>query len=321
MQFIHLFYFHSEFKRQERSSKNLGDRGSESGISQYPDPTPLSPSTAQRQRNVRISNEKEERAERARVVGASMSAETLLNMRSILDEIGATEVNRYDSHSDSDYDYESERVRERERSGSSERVRERSGSGERVRVHAPGDPGPYLPTHLPPRSASAPPRPRPHPHPPTDAKISTSSHRPFSHSDHSDRRDDSPHPGPGQSNDNLEKAEYEESLFIAETEMRLLRESLKAEREANELLQAQLTAAMDVDPDFHHTHTQESDDRAYTGTNTVSGSGTGGGTDYHTDMIRANNVGQKTYSTFMQETADEIKIPDGEGNRIALHFI
>ena len=69
---------------------------------------PTSPTTIQRQRNVRVSTDREERA---RSVGASLSADTVKNMRSILDEISETGSN---SKYDSEYDYDSETGIERD---------------------------------------------------------------------------------------------------------------------------------------------------------------------------------------------------------------
>ena len=262
---------------------------------------PHSPSAAQRMRNVRLTSENA--SSRSAALGASLSAQTVRDMRKILDQISindsrgvqcAVEGNRVrDSDVETkEMDWEGGRGRGRGwNAGRRENTRDFSEDRERDGA----------------ASAS------------TSAVALRSSGSVFVHpttlepSGHAQ--------GAGVGVGELEE-EYSRKLLVVSQEMALLSASLETERRINNTLSAQL-----------HTHTHRAADigcEYFTepamdldGEEVGQGEGPGQGQGEEDRRVHGQGQGQglhnsrytthKTYSSFMQEAAQEIKEPDGEG--------
>ena len=356
---------------------------------------PISPTTIQRQRNVRVSTDREERA---KSVGVSLSADAVKNMRSILDEISETGSS---SKYDSDYDYDSETGIEKEimsqrgraRASTNQRGREREGEGglgsdrdgynqmyissvrrtddvresdwsqERGREKENYNDEDYnrISMFPPPSSSSSSslmyslqtPAMPPYP-PPRHENNTPSGHgrtglteggylgqrNTIWKSVNSDRNsteieieknNDSSRKN-NNIDDNIVKLgniQYDNNddiglLRVAENEVLNLRESLKIEKKYNDSLQSQLSFSTNMNDSNMNSDSIVYNNQFTNNNDTIKiNDGTFVDTihDVRDDSNFSTNIGQKTYSTFMKETADEIFIPDGEGKKREEHRV
>jgi hypothetical protein len=100
---------------------------------------------------------------------------------------------------------------------------------------------------------------------------------------------------------NIRATDYEDRFRAAEREMQALNESLSAERRANDRLQSLLGNVMDLDPE--DVPPPSVDDRESLET----------GADDSQQQSTPSYAATKTYASFMKETAQEVAVPDGEG--------
>jgi hypothetical protein len=258
---------------------------------------PLSPSTAQRLRNVRSSSGISPRSE---AVGALLSAETVQNMRGILDQIGGTNSRSvYDSLDTDAGERDSSRgaiagaggirgIAEMSQKGIYGTTPQRDGYQERDRSG---------------QSAQG--------------LGSMSVSRDYDSA--SERRQDWPVGSEG---------EYQRRLAAAEREMAMLSASLEAERRNNENLTAQLVTVMDIDADY-----PLADYRAEEGAMGVTPGVWAGTLSEAQEQADSpgpsgpgstpqapSNTAHRTYSSFMRETSQEIILPDGEGAYIRVSY-
>lgn len=355
-------------------------------------PAPTSPTTIRRQRNVRVSTEREERK---RNIGESMSEDTMRNMKFILDEISdGGGYSRYDTDSDDNYNYNYDSDRgmntrkDRARDSDRDRDSEREDDGRReleIEINRRSD---KKKLHSPDREdftgrdrdrendrkrergrergrerykeeeydietrpssssffTSFSPMP---PHPPQRFENNTSPGlnqigtspggysgqrssmwRSVSTGENSKKTDNdndigmsnnsvssysnNSHNINNSNNDNNDINPID-LLFVAEKEVINLRESLKIEKKYNESLESQLLFSVKkniIDDDINtNPDSIQSDLYKYKNKND------GVNNNFHDvrdDSNGDSNLGQKTYSTFMKETAEEILLPEGEG--------
>jgi hypothetical protein len=259
---------------------------------------PLSPSTAQRLRNVRQSSGISPRSE---AVGALLSAEAVQNMRGILDQIGG-------ANSRSVYDSFDTDAGERDIRGGL------SGTGTGAGgIRGIAEMSQKVVYGTTPQRDGYQDRERDSSAQSAQGLGSMSVSREYDSV--SERRRDLPVGAEG---------EYQRRLAAAEREMAMLSASLEAERRNNDNLTAQLVTVMDIDADYPLP-----DYRAEEGHMGVS-PGVWAGTLSETHELAdspglsgpgttpqtPSNTAHRTYSSFMRETAQEIILPDGEGTYV-----
>jgi hypothetical protein len=251
---------------------------------------PPSPTAAQRMRNVRLSTENA--SSRSAALGASLSAQTVRDMRMILNQISENDLrgvqclveeNRGQDINAVTQERENESVRGEWNSENRDSTRD--GDGDRYYEGAASTSG------LTPRSSGS-------------VFLPPATHRPE-----------------GQGVGKLEE-EYARQLLAAGQEMASLSASLEAERRINDTLSAQLHRAADMGCDYFAEPVIELDGEGQ-GLGEDQGEGQGLGEGDRKEQGQGQGQGQgaqasrytthKTYSSFMQEAAQEIKEPSGVG--------
>lgn len=241
---------------------------------------PISPSTAQRMRNVKVSSENS--SSRSAAVGASLSVQTVRDMRMILNQISINDSIGVqcvlEGNKGHDYDevtqakgYVNEavqgkgtvrnpQVREFTREGSQGRDNDSTASTTAVGLRSSSSVFVH-PTTLVPEVQGL---------------------------------------GVGQAVGNLQEV-YERKLLAAGQEVASLRASLETERCINDNLSAQLQRAADIGCEYFIEPVIDLDGEE-------QGQGMG--------LQASRYTTHKTYASFMQDAAHEIKEPDGEGTYV-----
>lgn len=263
---------------------------------------PISPSTAQRMRNVRATSEIPNASSRSAAVGASLSAQTVCDMRMILNQIsindsigvqGVLEGTR--GHNSDEVTQAKESVKEAAQGTGTmwnPQIREFTREGSQGRDFD--------------STAS------------TAALGLRSSGSLFVHPT-------IPVPeiqgqGVGKAVGELQEV-YERKLLAAGQEVASLSASLEAARRINDTLSAQLQRAADIGCEYLTEPVMDLDgdeqgDREGEGDGEVDRKGQGQG-----QGLQANRyTTHKTYASFMQDAALEIKEPDGEGTYARYHI-
>jgi hypothetical protein len=246
-------------------------------------------------RNVRLNSENA--SSRSAALGSSLSAQTVRDMRMILNQISENDLRGVqclvEENRGQDTD-EATMVRENERESvrggewnSENRDSTRDGDGDRYYDRAASISG------LAPRSSGS-------------VFLPPATHRPE-----------------GQGVGKLED-EYARQLLAAGQKMALLSASLEAERRINDTLSAQLHRAGDMGCDYFAEPVIDLDGEGQ-GLGEDQGEGQGLGEGDRKEQGQGQRMGQaqgsqanrytthKTYSSFMQEAAQEIKEPSGVG--------
>ena len=263
---------------------------------------PISPSTAQRMRNVKLTSENS--SSRSAAVGASLSAQTVRDMRMILNQISINdsigmqgEQRALEGNRGHDYDEVTQakesvkeavqgegtvlnpQFREFTREGSQGRDNDSKASTTALGLRSSGSLF-VNPTTLIPEVQGQ---------------------------------------GVGQAVGNLQEA-YERKLLAAGQEVASLSASLETERRINDNLSAQLQRAADIGCEYFiepamDLDGEEQGEGQEEGEVDRRGQGQGQG------LQASRYTTHKTYASFMQDAAQEIKEPDGEGTYVRYHII
>ena len=263
---------------------------------------PISPSTAQRMRNVRATSENPNASSRSAAVGASLSAQTVLDMRMILNQIsindsigvqGVLEGNRGHNSDEVTQAEESVKeavqgtgtvwnpqVREFTREGSQGRDCDSTASTAALGLRSSGSvfvqstiPVPEVQGH-----------------------------------------------GVGQAVGKLQEV-YERKLIAADQEVASLSASLETERRINDNLSAQLQRAADIGCEYFTEPVMDLDgDEQGEGQGEGEGEVDRKGQGQGQGLQASRYTTHKTYASFMQDAAQEIKEPDGEGTYVRYHI-
>lgn len=255
---------------------------------------PPSPTAAQRMRNVRLNSENT--SSRAAALGASLSAQTVRDMRMILNQISENDLRGVQCLVEENRAVDIDEARKKERESGVGTGRE--WNSEKREFTIDGDDDRDF-DHAASASALAPRSSGP-------VSLHPATHRPE-----------------GQGVGKLEE-EYARRLRAAGQEMASLSASLEAERRINDTLSAQLHRAADVGCDYFAEPAIDLDgEEQERGQGENQGEGQEQGQSDRKEQGQGPGQGQgsqanrytthKTYSSFMQEAALEIKEPTGEG--------